>query len=72
MSELNLDQLSAIFGGRKTNLACFISESDVGASKQKKWTKCQSKSQSKGVIKDLRPSHCTSTLVTNVFPMGEW
>jgi len=36
MSELNLDQLSAIFGGRKTNLACFISESDVGESKPKK------------------------------------
>ena len=56
----------------KTNLVGFISEPDVGAGTNRKWTKCQSKSQSKVFIKDLRPSNCSSRLVTNAFPVGEW
>ena len=72
MNELSLDQLSAISGGNKINLVGFISEPDVGAGTNKKWTKRQSKSQGKVFIKDQRPSNCTSTLVTNAFPMSEW
>tara|TARA_B100000073_G_scaffold105258_1_gene84438 strand:- start:1155 stop:1373 length:219 start_codon:yes stop_codon:yes gene_type:complete len=72
MNELNLDQLSSISGGKNTNLASFISEPDVGTSSKKKWTKRQSKSRGKVFIKDMRASNCSSRLVTNAFPMGEW
>ena len=71
-TELTLDQLFAISGGKKNNLVGFIMEPDVGAGTNRKWTKRQSKSQSKVFIKDQRPSNCSSRLVTNVFPMGEW
>ena len=72
MNELNLDQLSAISGGKNNNLIGFISEPDVGAGTNRKRTKRQSKSQGKVLIKDQRPSNCSSRLVTNAFPMGEW
>ncbi len=71
-AELTLDQLSAISGGKKNNLVGFISEPDVGAGTNRKWTKRQSKGQGEVFIKDQRPSNCSSRLVTNVFPMGEW
>ena len=70
-NELNLDQLTTICGGKKTNLVAFISEPDVGAGSNKK-SKGKSKTQRKVFIKDRRPSNCTSRLVTNAYPMGEW
>ena len=71
-TELTLDQLTAISGGKKTNLVGFISEPDVGAGTNRKWTKRQSKSQGKVFIKDQRRSNCSSRLITNAFPNGEW
>jgi len=72
MNELSLDQLSTISGGNKTNHFGFIGEAEVDKATNKKGGKNQSNSRSKVFIKDVRPSNCVSTLVTDAFPMGEW
>jgi hypothetical protein len=36
MNERQIDQLSAVYGGRKSNLVCFASELDIDASNKKK------------------------------------
>ena len=73
-NELSLHQLSTACGGKKTNLAGFISEPDVGASRfPSKGIKRAATAKKTALLKDSRPSNCSSRLIgTNVFPMSEW